>query len=139
MVVDDEHDIAEVMRNALEKENFLVDTFNDPQLALKQFQPNYYDLILLDIRMPKLNGFELYRELKKKDDKIKVCFITAFEIYYDEFKRMFPSLRVTCFVRKPVRLDKLVKIIREELELEEDRKITEDNQGSDKGSSSNGK
>jgi two-component system catabolic regulation response regulator CreB/two-component system response regulator ChvI len=65
--------------------------------------------------MPKMSGFDLYRELLKRDEKIKVCFITAFEIYYDEFKRLFPTIKVTCFVRKPVTIEKLAEIIRQEL------------------------
>jgi CheY-like chemotaxis protein len=77
------------------------------------------DLLLIDIRMPKMNGFQLYRQLRKVDEKAKICFITAFEIYYDEFKKMFPKLRVNCFVRKPVRLEELAKTIKDELELTE--------------------
>lgn len=100
LLVDDEPDITTVMQSALEREGFLVDSFNDSQQALDAFRLDYYDIALLDIRMPVLNGFELYRELKKKDGRIKVCFITAFEVYYDEFKRLFPSVSATCFVKK---------------------------------------
>ena len=132
MVVDDEQDITQIIRKALESGGFLVDTFNDPQVALRQFRPNYYDIILLDIRMPKINGFDLYREMKKKDYAVKVCFFTAFEIYYDEFRRMFPSLRVSCFVKKPVRLSELVKIIREELNFNEERNLTGHKEVNDK-------
>ncbi|HKU49067.1 MAG TPA: response regulator [Nitrososphaera sp.] len=116
LLVDDEPDITTVMQSALEREGFLVDSFNDSQQALDAFRLDYYDIALLDIRMPVLNGFELYRELKKKDGRIKVCFITAFEVYYDEFKRLFPSVSATCFVKKPVALHVLVKLIRQELE-----------------------
>ena len=119
MVVDDEADITSVMKQGLEKEGFDVDAFNNPLEALSSFKPGIYDLLLLDVRMDRMNGFELYRQLKKKDEKAKICFITAFEVYYDEFKKVFPKLRVNCFVRKPVRLEELAKTIREELELTE--------------------
>lgn len=119
LVVDDEPDITSVMKQGLEKEGFDIDTFNNPLEALASFKPGVYDLLLLDVRMDRMNGFELYRQLKKKDEKAKICFITAFEIYYDEFRKMFPKVRVNCFVRKPVRLDELAKTIREEMELKE--------------------
>jgi|SRR5581483_2234881 len=115
LIVDDEVDITNVMKLGLEKEGFQIDVFNDPERALANFKAGKYDLMLLDIRMPKMNGFQLYKELRKIDEKAKICFITAFEIYYDEFKRVFPKVRVNCFVRKPVRLEELAKTIREEL------------------------
>jgi two-component system catabolic regulation response regulator CreB/two-component system response regulator ChvI len=65
--------------------------------------------------MPKMSGFELYRELKKKDDKLKVCFMTAFEIYYNEFHKMFPNVDVRRFIRKPVSLSELESIVKDEL------------------------
>jgi len=116
LIVDDEPDVTSSIERGLRKHNFTVDSFNDPQDALDDFIPNEYDLILLDIRMPKMNGFELYRELKKKQDKIKVCFFTAFEVYYDEFKKLFPNLAVKCFIRKPITIEELVKHINQELE-----------------------
>jgi response regulator RpfG family c-di-GMP phosphodiesterase len=64
--------------------------------------------MILDIRMPKINGFELYRELKKIDVGVKVCFLTAFEIYYEEFRKMFPTIDVRAFIRKPVSISSLV-------------------------------
>jgi len=69
LVVDDEADITAVMRRGLEKEGFGVDTFNDPLEALSDFKPGVYDLALLDIRMDKMNGFELFRALQKIDKK----------------------------------------------------------------------
>ena len=74
--------------------------------------------------MPKMTGFELYREIRKIDPKVRVCFITAFEIYFDEFKKIFPKIHVSCFVRKPVTVKELARLVREELarpemELEE--------------------
>ena len=67
--------------------------------------------------MPKMNGFELYNRLQQINHKVKICFVTAFELYFDEFQRMFPKLKVECFVRKPVSIDVLAKMIKDELGL----------------------
>jgi len=115
LVVDDEPDITLSIKKGLERNGFHVDSYTDSQKALSEFKPGVYDLLLIDIRMPKLNGFELYRELKKKNDSAKVCFFTAFEVYYDEFKKVFPTLDVRCFIRKPVTIADLVAHINTEL------------------------
>ena len=107
-VVDDEPDITTVLKRGLEHHGFSVDVFNDSQVVLERFKPGSFDLMIIDIRMPKLNGFELYRELKKIDSAIKVCFLTAFEIYYEEFRKMFPTIDVKAFVRKPISISSLV-------------------------------
>ena len=110
-VVDDEPDITTVLKKGLERHGFAVDIFNDPQAALVSYQPMYYDLMLIDIRMPRINGFNLYRQLKKKDTGVKVCFLTAFQIYYEEFRKMFPTIDVKAFIRKPVSISNLVNQI----------------------------
>jgi len=115
LVVDDEPDITLSIKNGLKRKGFEVDTYNDPLKALDDFKPGVYDLLLIDIRMPKLNGFELYRELKKKSENITVCFFTAFEVYYDEFRKVFPALNVKCFIRKPITINELVTHINSEL------------------------
>ncbi|HXW02322.1 MAG TPA: response regulator [Candidatus Nitrosotenuis sp.] len=116
LVVDDEPDITTSIKNGLTRNGFEVTTYNDPVLALESYNVDSYDLLLLDIRMPKMNGFELYREIKKKDnDSTKVCFFTAFEVYYDEFKKIFPNVEVKCFIRKPVTINELVSHINAEL------------------------
>ena len=115
LVVDDELDITASIKNGLQRHGFEVDTFNDPLKALSSYKPGEYDLLLLDIRMPKMNGFELYREIKKKNDTTKICFFTAFEVYYDEFKKVFPKLDVKCFIRKPISIADLVAHINLEL------------------------
>ncbi|MEM3095120.1 MAG: response regulator, partial [Nitrososphaera sp.] len=71
-----------------------------------------------DIRMPKINGFDLYRELKKRDGNVKVCFLTAFEIYYEEFRKMFPTIDVRAFIRKPVSISNLVSQVNSTIESE---------------------
>lgn len=115
-VVDDEPDITTVLKKGLEHHGFVVDVFNDPQAALASFQPGSYDLMIIDIRMPKINGFDLYRELKKRDSSVKVCFLTAFEIYYEEFRKMFPTIDVRAFIRKPVSISELVSQVNATIE-----------------------
>jgi len=115
LVVDDEADITISIKNGLQRNGFQVDTFNDPVTALENYRADAYDLLLIDIRMPKMNGFELYREIKKKGVTSKVCFFTAFEVYYDEFKKVFPTLDVKCFIRKPITIMDLTAHINSEL------------------------
>ena len=110
-VVDDEPDITNVLKKGLERYGFIVDTFNDPQAALASFQPMYYDIMIIDIRMPRINGFDLYRQVKKRDSGVKVCFLTAFQVYYEEFKKIFPTVDVKAFIRKPVSISNLVNQI----------------------------
>jgi DNA-binding response OmpR family regulator len=117
MVVDDETDIARLFQLYLEGPGYYVDIFDDPLKALLEFKPRKYDLVLLDVRMPRMNGFELYQRLKFIDPTCKVCFITAFEVYYNSLKEFFPSLDVTCYIRKPVTQHELLSTIAKELAL----------------------
>ena len=97
---------------ALEYHGYKVDSFNDPQEALSKFKPGSYDLIILDIKMPKMDGFELYHEIKKKDNNAKVCFLTASELYYEEFrKEEYCALDRNLFIQKPIDNEDLVKEI----------------------------
>ena len=112
LVVDDEPDLTKVSTLALEYHGFKVDTFNDPQEALSKFKPGSYDLIILDIKMPEMDGFELYHEIKKKDNNAKVCFLTASELYYEEFRNNeYRALDRNLFIRKPIDNEDLVKQI----------------------------
>ena len=108
LIVDDEADITDALKAGLERRGFRVDTFNDPQDALAMFKPSMYDISILDIRMPKMNGFELYREMRKIDERASVCFLTAFDVHQDEFEKMFPDVKVKAFLRKPITIDNLV-------------------------------
>ena len=85
LVVDDEIDITTVYTVALQDNGFKVDAFNDPLQALSDFKSGIYSLVLIDYKMPKMNGFELYQEIRKVDTKVKVCFITAFDVYHEEY------------------------------------------------------
>jgi DNA-binding response OmpR family regulator len=115
MAVDDEADITFTLKKALEQSGFSLDVFNDPIAALSNFKADYYDLILLDIKMPQMNGYELYQEIKKKDDKVKVCFVTASDVYLESLKQRFPRMGLGCLIRKPIDTDDLVKRINKEL------------------------
>jgi CheY-like chemotaxis protein len=116
LVVDDEPDNASIFTTGLEDGGFEVDKFTDSPLALSMFKAgNKYDLLILDIKMPDMNGFDLYEELRKIDNKVKVCFLTAFgEGYTEEFRRRFPSSSPKInFIRKPIRVNDLVKKVNE--------------------------
>jgi DNA-binding response OmpR family regulator len=115
MAVDDEFDITFTLKMMLEQSGFSLDVFNDPAKALSNFKPDYYKLILLNVMMPQMNGFELYQEIKKKDKNVKACFVTAHELYYESLKKEFPKVDVGCFIRKPIDIDDLVKRIKTEL------------------------
>ena len=112
MIVDDELDLSLLLKTLLEENNFKVDWYLDPFLALKQFKRNSYDLLLLDIKMPKMNGFELYREFKKMKNRVKVCFLTALtEVReYDKYKEdVFPKENERYFILKPVENEELIE------------------------------
>jgi DNA-binding response OmpR family regulator len=115
MIVDDEPDITTIVKKGLERSGFAVDAFNDPMKALESFKTGTYDLVILDIRMVPITGFELFRRLLLIDSKVRVCFMTSFEIYQDEFQRLFPFMSIDCFVRKPVTIDRLAQIIKTQL------------------------
>jgi DNA-binding response OmpR family regulator len=110
-VVDDEPDITLTIKAALEEENgFEVDAFNDPIVALDNFRKGVYDLLILDIKMPVLNGFELYREIRNIDSEVKICFLTAGEMYYGAYADIFNENK---FIRKPIENKELISKVNE--------------------------
>jgi len=117
LIVDDEHDITLAFKKGLECNEFEVDTFNDPLVALSSFKTNLYHLLLIDVKMPKMNGSVLYQQMQKIDNKVRVCFITASEVYYEALREIFPNLDVCCFIRKPIEMSDLVNRIKLELAL----------------------
>ncbi|HZA70530.1 MAG TPA: response regulator [Nitrososphaeraceae archaeon] len=121
LLVDDEEDIARLFKRALERAGFIVDMYNDPLQSLSNYRTGIYDLLLLDIKMPEMNGFELYKRIKQIDDNSKVCFMTAFEEYYDEFREIFPDLKdKECFIRKPISINDLIKSVKSHLNYPRD-------------------
>ena len=119
MVVDDTEDILTAIKNGLEKRDFKVDTFNRAESALEAFErhpPDYYDLVLTDIRLPKMNGFALYLYLKEKNPSMKILFMTAFEIQLEEFRDIVPGLEIDDIIKKPFIIDDLVMQIKHSLE-----------------------
>jgi CheY-like chemotaxis protein len=118
LLVDDEADIVEVLRRGLELKGLQVDAYSCPQEALQSFKPDTYDLAIIDIRMPVLSGFALYREIRKLDRAITACFLSAFEIHEDEFKKVFPSMDgVKAIIKKPVSINELLKQISPSLKM----------------------
>jgi DNA-binding response OmpR family regulator len=110
LVVDDEADLTLLCRLALEYHGFKVDTFTDPGKALSNYKPGYYDLVILDIMMPNMDGFQLYDEIKKKEQKAKVCFLTASELYYEEFReKEYNAIDKNLFIQKPIQNEELLK------------------------------
>jgi DNA-binding response OmpR family regulator len=114
LLVDDELDITRLVRMVLENSGFVVDVYTDPILALSHFKAGSYDLILLDIRMPEINGLELYQKMKQIDNNAKVCFLTASELFYEEYRRLeaHSLLDKAYFIQKPFRTEEMVDQIK---------------------------
>src|SRR5437660_6845240 len=122
LVVDDEQDIANSVKRGLEYRGYVVEAYTDPQKALENYKVGEYDLCMLDIKMPKMNGFQLYFEIKRLDRNIRICFCTAFEAEYrQEFHKAFPELDEQSFIPKPATLPQLVARIDQELQKKQIR------------------
>jgi two-component system, OmpR family, response regulator ChvI len=111
LLVDDEPDVTSSLKIGLEDNGFVVDTFNDAQETLSNFKSGTYDLVLLDVKMPKMNGFELYEKITQIDNNVKACFITANEVYFNSLKEIFPDIGCDCYV-KPISIDELVRRVK---------------------------
>jgi CheY-like chemotaxis protein len=98
------------------KIKFQVYTYNDPLAALSEFKPHFYDLLLIDINMPDMNGFELYQQILELDVNIRVCFITAGEANIEALREVYPNVSLGCFIHKPVSIEYLIKRLRAELD-----------------------
>jgi CheY-like chemotaxis protein len=118
LLVDDEPDITLSFGIALEDNGYIVDAFNSPILALSSFEQGLYALALIDFRMPNMNGFELYNELRKIDDKVMACFITASDIQKEDLKAAMPELNTekAVIIKKPIKMDDLAKTVAEKIE-----------------------
>jgi len=113
LLVDDEPDVTFTIKNILEDNRFQVVSFNDPILALNNYKVNFYDLIILDIKMPKMDGFELYIKIREQDPKAKICFLTAITTFNEDFRKTRLALGKTInedyFIQKPIKTEDLVK------------------------------
>ena len=113
LLIDDEPDLTYTIKKILEDNEFEVDEFNDSILALDNYQTNFYDLVILDIKMPKMDGFELYIKLREKDPKVKICFLTASEMYYEKFRKTRSEfgriIEEECFIQKPIKSEDLIR------------------------------
>ena len=122
LIVDDEKDITSTFKVGIEDSNAYTNrkievyTSNDPVIALSEFKPNFYDLVLVDINMPHMNGFELCGKMLAIDINVKVCYMSSAEINRWALREIYPSLSLGCFIRKPVTIDYLVKRIMSELD-----------------------
>lgn len=124
MIVDDDPDITLTFKKGLEEENetsgnriaFQVFTYNSPLLALTEFKINFYDLLLIDVNMPKMNGFEFSEKILELDLNVRICYISAGEMNIEALREQYKSLNIGCFITKPVTVENLVRRIKAELE-----------------------
>ena len=118
LIVDNDVDVTTTFKVAIEDSNNRIEVYtsNDAVVALSEFKPNFYDLILVDINMPYLNGFELCEKILAIDINVKVCFMSSVEINREGLREIYPSLSLGSFIRKPVSIDYLLKRIKSELD-----------------------
>jgi DNA-binding response OmpR family regulator len=125
LIIDDEPDITVTFKLGIESsnnshnndsKNIEVYTYNDPLVALSEFKPDFYDLLLVDIDLPNLNGFKLCEKILEIDINVRVCFMTSGEINREALREIYPTLSLGCFLKKPVTIDYLVKLIKAELD-----------------------
>ena len=110
LIVDDEPDANKTLKIVLEDNGFEVDAYTNPLLALQNFKRGIYDLLLLDVKMPQMGGFELYQKIKQIDNKVKVCFVTASELFYEEFRENH-TIDEKYFILKPMKNEEMIERI----------------------------
>jgi CheY-like chemotaxis protein len=118
LIVDDEPDIIYWLENVLEDNGFVVDSYTNPTLALSNFKPGLYNLLVLDIKMPEMDGFELYQKMRGIDSNVGVCFLTASKLFYEEHRRLdaYPTLdKEKCFIQKPCGNEELIRKLNQTL------------------------
>ena len=113
LLVDDDFDITHSFSLALQKDGFIVDTYNDPLIALGDFKGDLYDLVLLDIKLPNMDGFELYDKIREIDRRVKVCFISGYQMNYLALREQ--GLQIDCFISKQIKIEDFLRRINEEL------------------------
>jgi DNA-binding response OmpR family regulator len=115
LVLDDDYDVALTFKTGLEESGYDVDLFTDPNKVIREFEAGVYAMLLVDIRMPGITGFEVFEKLRKRDKHFRICFITAFQQYYDSIIEFFPRLDVNCFLKKPISIAELREHVEDEL------------------------
>jgi len=117
LVVDDNSDIVFTLRIGLESDSTIqVYSYDNPVTALLEFKPNFYNLLLIDVNMPLMDGFQLAQKLLQKDLNVRVCFMTSGEINMDAAREVHPLKSIGCFIKKPITTEQLLRRIRAELE-----------------------
>jgi len=123
LIIDDDPDITTTFKMGIEYANRItndrrieVHTYNDPTVALSEFQPNFFDLLLVDINLPQMNGFQIYERILELDINVRVCFMSSGEINREALREIYPAVSLGCFIKKPVNLDYLIERIKAELD-----------------------
>jgi DNA-binding response OmpR family regulator len=124
LIIDDDPDVTTTFKIGIESSNYYADdnktievyTYNDPLTALSEFESNFYDLLLIDINLPSMNGFQLCEKILHLDINVRVCFMSTGEINREALGEIYPAISLGCFMRKPVTIDYLVKRIKSELD-----------------------
>jgi DNA-binding response OmpR family regulator len=116
LIIDDDPDVTTVFGLGLQDEGFDVYAYNDPLEALSQFRPNFYDLLLIDINMPKMNGIDLSIQILELDTNVKICFITAGDANIEVLRDLYPTRSIGCYIKKPITIENLIRRIKAELE-----------------------
>jgi two-component system, OmpR family, response regulator ChvI len=110
LIVDDDPDITLALKTVLEDNGYEVNSFNDPTDAVSNFkQPGMYDLLIIDLVMPNMDGFEFYEKIREIDNRVKACFITAYNVYYQSLREIYPDFEVDCFMKKPIENEDLLR------------------------------
>ena len=122
LIIDDDADITTTFKLGIEDANsdtnnrtIEVHTYNDPTAALSEFQPNFFDLLLVDINMPHMNGFQICEKILELDINVRVCFMSSGEINREALREIYP-VSLGCFIKKPVTMDYLIERIKAELD-----------------------
>ena len=116
-MIDDNPDIVLTLRVGLESDPMMqVHSYDNPVTALVEFEPNFYDLLLIDVNMPVLDGFQLAQNLLRRDLNVRICFMTSGEINMNAAREVHPLKSIGCFIKKPITAEQLIKRIRAELE-----------------------
>jgi DNA-binding response OmpR family regulator len=116
LIVDDDPDICVTLKEIFKQNGFIADSFTDPLLALYNFKAGLYDLLLLDIKMPEMNGFQLHQEMKRIDNTVKICFLTAGDERFRK-ENEFCALDKELFLQKPIENAELILELRKLLEI----------------------